>query len=207
MSSDLRLALLVAYNTERPEQPPSLAIYDDDLHPVIGRIITQWAMMEQEAQMLTTALLSYHSKTVAGWERRSFDKRWDLLTDEWSAFAAGHPELLTEFKEITADMRAGKIVRDGLAHKRIRAEITKRGKCIRFSHDAVAFPWSRQYYLADIQSALGRTSSALGRLYRLMDIELAPHFSSQSRSLLRQLPDMDPVRFPMPPARKPPPRP
>lgn len=197
----IQLALSVAYNSQNMRQPPTVMAVPDDLHQIIGRIITQWALLEQEVDLLIMALLQANNISEPGWEKRQFIKRWRLLQQEWKTFIGENKELSIEMDEIGKEMRACKLIRDWIAHKRMFAGIYNDRPFMRFQNENTAFPWTKKYYNEDFIQASLHVSSAVGRIFRLTKLEYSPFFSSQSISLLRRLPNVDHLRFPMPKVR------
>jgi hypothetical protein len=197
-SGDVVLQMVVAYNSQDPEQPPEvMPEYGNNFAPVIGHIIGNWALLEQEMELLTTALLKCNNVHEPDWQRRRFSQRWELLQDQWRTFASNDPRLSSEMFKINKDMRAGKHVRDNIAHKRISFGLSDKGPWIRFQNENRAFPWTKRYFLKDFTEVQKHLAGAVGRFFRLTKIEYAQHFSSQSKSLLQQLPNMDYLRFPI----------
>jgi hypothetical protein len=195
VKNEIQFALLVGSNSQDPTQPPSLLTYSDNLYPGLGRIIAQWALLEQEVHFLIHALLKHAGRRTPGWVRQPFNQRWKLLRKEWEVFAASELELVTEMTEIHTEMHRGKVVRDGIAHGRIRLGMNDEGQWVRFQSDNRTFPWTKRYYMPDLDDALGNINNAVGRLFRLMMLDYAKHFSPQSISLLQQLPDTAHLRF------------
>ncbi|RYG56567.1 MAG: hypothetical protein EON56_03900 [Alphaproteobacteria bacterium] len=126
-----------------------------------------------------------------------------MLLDEFNKFAHEEPDLIREMKEIDRLAKAAKTVRDGLAHKRIfmGMGLENGGNYLRFESDNVKFPWSKPYSEHDLIAALNNISAAAGRLFRLTNIDHPTSVLLPGKSLLRRLPDMDLVRFPVPASR------
>ncbi|RYG56568.1 MAG: hypothetical protein EON56_03905 [Alphaproteobacteria bacterium] len=57
---------VIAYDSTNLENPPKIAGVPDNFYPLLGRIVTQWAIMEQEAEVLTVALLETNRTSEAG---------------------------------------------------------------------------------------------------------------------------------------------
>lgn len=193
---EVQIALVVAYDSQNPSQPPELMAYDDSTFPMIGKVISKWSLLEQELHLLIHALLKKRSHQIPGWHKRGFNQRWTVLEEEWRFFAGASDELMTEWAIIDRQMRKTKLVRDGIAHSRIRLGINNAGQWVRFQNENRNFPWSKRYYANDLAETARVISDTTGRLFRFTVPRHASHFSSQSRSLLQQLPDMDSLRFP-----------
>ncbi len=98
-----QMYLTVAYNSQDMSQPPQVMSVPDELHPLIGRIITQWALLEQEVDLLTGALLDLNATSEPAWEKWQFIKRWRLFQQEWQKFIGDNRELADEMDKIGKD--------------------------------------------------------------------------------------------------------
>jgi len=197
------IRLVVAYDSTNPHQPPELMAVPDQFYTALGRVAVQWAVMEQEVHILTSALLDANGTVEPGWLRRPFTTRWKLLMAQFEQFASKAPELLGEMKEIERLKDLAKPIRDGLSHQRILSGLDDTGPFLRFELDNKHFPWSRQYHEEDIAKAAQSASAAAGRLFRMTNIDHPTAAALPGRSLLQRLPNMDHVRSPTRQAPKP----
>ena len=203
----IQLAFGIASNSTDPRQPPEIMMVPDEFYPLLGRIIINWSIMEQEMEVLTAALMAANATSNPGWRRLQFKKRWEFLQEQWALFAAGEQELLTEMTEISSEVAKGKFIRNNVAHKRIAPGMDDKGAFLRFQNENTAFPWTKRFYQHDLAVALFATTSAAGRLFRLTNLDFAQFLSSSSISLLQRLPDMGHLRLPMPKGLRPRPQP
>jgi hypothetical protein len=199
----VQLAMGVAWNSEDMRQPPEVMTVPDEFHAIIGRIITQWGVLEQELEVITFSLMTFRGSVERGWHGLPFRKRWESFTDQWKAFASGNAELMGEFAEIVEEKNRGKYVRDCISHKRIAPGIADGRPFLRFQNENKGFPWTKKFHIEDLAVAGMAISSTAGRLFRLTNLDFVPFLSSESRSLLQRLPDMGHLRFPMPKGRRP----
>jgi hypothetical protein len=196
-SGDVEMRLVVGHNSKNPDQPPEVMPgFGDNFAPIIGHIVATWSLLEQETDVLITSLLNFHKKSVPGWQRRGFSKRWELLQDEWTLFCHADQYLTSEMEQISRHLRAGKHIRDGIAHKRTSFGLSDRGPWIRFQNENRVFPWSKRHLMEDFVKARKQITEVVGRLFRLTMRDYAQHFPLPSKSLLQQLPDTGYLRFP-----------
>jgi len=198
----VQLALVVAYDSTNPRQPPELITVPDEFYPLLGKIIIKWSTMEQEMVVLLASTMAANNTANPGWRRLPFKKRWEFLEQEWAKFADCEKELLVEMAAIARDVGNAKYIRNCIAHKRIAPGLDDKGAFLRFENENRAFPWTKRFYQTDLTVALLAAISAGGRLFRLTNLDKAQFFSSQSISLLQRLPDMGHLRLPMPKGRK-----
>lgn len=201
MPGTVNIFRAVAYDSTNPAQPPELMAVPDEFYPIIGKLVIQWAVMEQETELLTSALLELNGTLEPGWQKRPFNKRWALFQTEFVKFAASEPGLIKEMKEIDRLVKLAKPVRDGLAHQRMLMGMDEGGNFLRFEVENKRYPWSRQYYHPDLHVALLGLIGAAGRIYRLMVNDHPTADALPGKSLLQRLPNMDHRRFPIPRAR------
>ena len=195
--NDPEFHLVVAWNSTEPESPPQvISSFGDNFTPVVGKIIGQWSILEQELDLLISALLQARQAPAQGWQRGTFTKRFTLLQKEWKTFIAGSPGLSKEMADIVLEIERAKVVRDGICHKRILFGLGQSGPWIRFQNENSRVLWSQKYLQADFQTALLRIISACGKIFRLMHLEFAKHFSEADILLLKGLPETDSSRFP-----------
>ncbi|WP_284315790.1 hypothetical protein [Labrys miyagiensis] len=202
----VNLALLVAYNSTDPNQPPQLMTVPDEFYAILGRIIINWSIMEQEMEVLVASLMAANGTSNPRWIKLSFTQRWPFLQSEWARFASSDKALMDEMSGIKADVMTAKFLRDCIAHKRISPGIDDKGNFLRFQNENKNFPWTKRFYEADLSVACLAAIKASGRLYRLTNLDHAQFFSPQTISLLQRLPDMSHLRFPMPKGRRSPPQ-
>ena len=176
----------------------------DEIFPAVGRVILNWGVLEQEMDALISATMAVNGTTNPGIGRREFKKRWALLSDEWAIFANGDARLNREMDLATREMHKGKFLRDCLSHKRMTCGLTKKGSFLCFANDSKIRPQTKRYFEDDLKKSALAIMFSAGRLYRLMHLDYAEHFEPQSISLLRRLPDMDHLRTPTKPKRRPP---
>lgn len=193
----VQLGHFIGYNDTDPTQPPILLRIPEEVYPLIGRVIGNWALLEQEMDSLIWAVCA--ALGVGRDHRSEFSKRRKFLKDRWGEFAAGNEQMLKEMDGISSNIDQGKRLRDYLAHRRAFPGFDEKGPFIRFQTENKGLPWSKAFRDDDFAKAAGAIAIAAGRLYRLMDTAHGTaHFSFESKSLLQRLPRTDHLRFPMP---------
>lgn len=199
----LQLGLIVATNSSDPSRPPELCNVNDDFFPLVGRIILNWGLLEQEANILIEAIARYTEIEISNsWKKFPFSKRWDILQTVWHDFVDENIELSSEMIAINSDMNKGKYIRDCLAHKHIAPGIDDRGPFLRFQNENKSFPWTKRFREADLASASLAIASANGRLFRITNLDYAQSFSPKSISILQKIPDTNYLRFPVPKSKR-----
>jgi hypothetical protein len=208
-NNDTAFVFIVTSDSTNPEQPPEImpGSLENNFAPIIGKIIGQWAVLEQEMEVLITALLKFRNGTLVGWQTCEFNRRWTLLQNEWILFIGSDQQLAHEMSEANKEMSIAKVVRDSFSHKRLILGIDEQGPWIRFQNKNSSFPWTKKHRHGDFQQIHRKIVLASGRLFRFTMLKYAQHFSSPSKLLLQRLPNMDYLRFPMTKTGKRPPTP
>ncbi|MBB5695510.1 hypothetical protein [Muricoccus pecuniae] len=179
-------------------QPPVLfPLLDPLFNSSIGELIIHWSLMEQNLNLLVWALLQANHTSEGGWRYRPFEKRYELLRQEWEKFAEGYSVLPTFLNEVNAKIRSCKILRDSIAHKEMILGLMEDGDhSVQFYNETRAKQKSKRYYLKDFTAAVEAAREAAGWLYWLTDPTSAWPLPSEDTQRLRSLPSVDHLRSP-----------
>ncbi len=187
-------ALQVSDKSEPPILLPSL---DESLFAPIGKLIANWAVMEQQLNILLWALITHNTTNEPGWQKRPFTKRWELLKAEWATLAASSATLGKFIDPAHAAIRKAKVLRHSISHKdMIFGAHETRGQFIRFFNETRTKQKSKPYFVSDFIEASVAAREAAGWLAWPTDPNSAWPLPSRETQILRSLPNTDHLRIP-----------
>jgi hypothetical protein len=166
-------------------------------YPAIGELIVQWALMEQNLNILVWALLTFNRTEEPGWKECGFDKRHDLLKAQWAKFSSGFSDLSKFLDSPNKSVRVGKVLRDSIAHKEMVLGFRTDGNhSVQFYNKTRTKQKSKPYHLSDFQEAISATNRAAGFFFRITDPSSAWPLPQPDIHRLRSLPNTDHLRLP-----------
>ncbi|MHB9879060.1 hypothetical protein ACSMXM_05300 [Pacificimonas sp. ICDLI1SI03] len=174
--------------TSTSTEPPFIfSPASEALATALGLITLEWAHFEQVHDGLISALVDFNGSHIPRWERRAFNKRQELLKNEWLSFCAGHDGLKPEIKNINQDIAPAKYFRDCLSHKQLVVIHSEKGNCVKFRNLSGVRPYTKSYSFDDFEKFRACLAKNKGRISRLYDGEYQLPFACDDISHVRQL--------------------
>jgi hypothetical protein len=168
---------------------------DESFMAPIGKLLTAWSVWESQMNDLISGLLTANGHHAQEWRGLPFKKRYELLREEFDAFASGYHPLIAYMNEARRAVDRHKVLRDSLAHKIMRAGTNEKAeKWIRFKPAAHRGQLSKRYYVGDLNVAASEVAMAAGRIFWLRAFDESLPLPSRDILHLRSIPNAeDPI--------------
>lgn len=176
---------------KNPLPPTVVAPVPEPFYPAIGRLIINWALMEQEVIKLTETILRMNDALEPRWRKRPFEKKLGLMLKQWTKFADGNDSLIEYMANIETKIKLSKKLRDEIAHSEILFDVDfsdhfGASSSIRFKRPGTKWNQvSPPYFDKDLQGAALAARDAAGLIRWLLDVDSTPPIQTQDILKLR----------------------
>lgn len=163
----------------------------------IGALVTQWAVMEQEMNILIRALHSANKTDLPGLTNAPFEKKFDTFRQQWALFTKDIPDLESFASNTIASIQKGRVLRNDISHREMVLGMRMDGNHFVQFYNTIRYKQkSKPYYVTDFLDAAKHAEKAAGWMVWVTESDSVWPLSESAANRLRQLPNMDLHRLP-----------